>query len=137
MSYQPGTLEAVAYENGAALSRHSLSTVRADSAGVRVDVEPAEGLPVREMIYADISLTDKDGTCLPAKAGLTAAVTGDGVLEELGSGDPKPLTGYTGGVSALFHGRALAIIRTTREHGRVTLSVTAEGYATAVKAIEY
>ena len=137
VTYEPGTLEAVAYENGIELSRYSLSTANADTAALRVDIEPGEGLPVRELIYADISLVDEAGVCFPVNTGLTAAVSGDGVLGGLGSGDPKPLTGYTDGVSALFQGRALAIIRTAREHGHVTLTVTAEGYAPVVKDVEY
>lgn len=137
MNYQPGTLEAVAYENGAELSRYCLSTADAGSASLRVDVEPAEGLPERELIYAEISLADQNGNCLPSDAGLTASVSGDAVLAGLGSGDPKPLTGYADGVSALFRGRALAILRTTKAHGSVTLTLTAEGYAPVEREISY
>lgn len=135
--YEPGTLEAVAYENGAELSRYSLSTAREGTAALHVDIEPGEGLPDRKLIYADISVQDGSGTVLPVCAGLTAAATGDGELAALGSGDPKPLTGYVDGVSALFYGRALAVIRTAKDHGRVILTVTAEGFEPAERQIEY
>lgn len=60
--------------------------------------------------------------------GISALVEGDGGLAGFGSADPKPLTGYTDGVSRMFHGRAQAIVRKTARNGMVALTVGAEGY---------
>ena len=137
VTYQPGTLEAVAYEKGVERSRHCLSTANTETARLCVNIEPVEGLPVRELIHAELSLKDANGTVLPVNVGLSADVSGDAVLLGLGSGDPKPITGYTDGISALFQGRALAVLRTTKEHGKITLSVSAEGYAPVEREISY
>lgn len=126
-AYTPGTLEAVAYEQGRELSRWTLA-----STGKPIClagwVEPGEGLPERELIYVGLALKDETGCFTPARdADLTAQVEGDAELAGFGSGDPKPLTGYTDGISRTFQGRAQAILRTEAASGCVVLTVAAEG----------
>lgn len=119
--YAPGTLEAVAYDRGRELGRWTLKTAGAPL-GLRARVEPDDG----RLAFVDLCLVDGDGMCVPwADVNLTATVEG-GTLLGFGSGDPKPLTGYTDGVSRTFQGRALAIVG--RGEGTATLTVVPEGY---------
>ena len=117
----------MAYEQGRELSRWTLA-----STGKPIClagwVEPGEGLPERELIYVGLALKDETGCFTPARdADLTAQVEGDAELAGFGSGDPKPLTGYTDGISRTFQGRAQAILRTEAASGCAVLAVAAEG----------
>lgn len=122
--YHPGRLEAVAYENGRELGRSELATA-GEKLSLRVRPEGTAG---RELMYVNIALEDEHGVCGSTDVSISAQVEGDGVLAGFGSADPKPLTGYTDGVSRTFHGRAQAIVRKSAEHGTVTLTVSAQGY---------
>ena len=125
--YAPGTLEAVAYEGGKELGRWVLSSTGAPVC-LAGWAEPDEGLPERELIYVDLALKDKNGCFTPAwDVDLTARAEGDAALAGFGSADPKPLTGYTDGVSRTFQGRAQAILRTEAPAGCAALTVTAKG----------
>lgn len=127
MVYAPGTLEAVAYEQGEELSRWLLSSTGMPTC-LAGWVEPGEGLPERELIYIDLALNDEDGCFTPAwDVDITARVEGNASLAGFGSGDPKPLTSYTDGVSRTFQGRAQAILRTEAPAGSAVLTVTAKG----------
>ena len=43
-----------------------------------------------------------------------------------GSGNPKPVYNFNEGVTETFHGRALLILRKTKEGGHGTVTVRAE-----------
>ena len=122
--YRPGRLEAIAYEKGRELGRSELTTAQ-NPLVLRVQPEETDG---RELIYVNITLEDGHGVCMNTDTGISALVEGDGGLAGFGSADPKPLTGYTDGVSRMFHGRAPAIVRKTARNGMVALTVGAEGY---------
>ncbi|MCI8537206.1 MAG: glycoside hydrolase family 2 protein [Oscillospiraceae bacterium] len=123
--YQPGMLEAVAYDNGAELGRSTLSTA-GPACVLKARLEPAEGLPERELIFVRLTLEDARGRLVPCSdCSIQARAEGDVVLAALGSGDPKPLAGYTDGVSRTFQGRALAILRTVSSTGSAVLNVSA------------
>lgn len=125
-TYEPGTLEAVSYENGREVGRCALKT--ADAASARLRVAPELWA---ELIYAPIALTDAQGVVIAdEKATLTCRVTGDAALIGLGSGDPKPAYNYTGDTAELFHGRALAILKKSADTGTALLTVRANGLET-------
>ena len=136
-TWKPGKLEAVAYEDGREAGRTVLATA-GQAVALKATVEPGENLEDRELIYVDLTLVDENGVCVPCcDVDLTAQVEGDGTLAGFGSGDPKPLTGYTDGISRTFHGRALAILRTSAPSGRMTLTVSAPGLPAVVREIAY
>lgn len=135
--YQPGTLEAVSYENGVETGRFRLTSAGKPQA-LEVRVEDPEPVENGELIYTALTLRDENGVCADQEdVPITAQVTGDGVLAGLGSGDPKPLTGYTDGVSRTFRGRAQAIVRRTAPHGTIRLTVTAQGLAPVVRELRF
>lgn len=131
--YEPGTVTAVAYENGAEIGRMSLKT-----AGDAALVLDRENCMDKQLIYVDAVLQDKDG--LPVTDSdmtLTAEVTGDAVLIGFGSGNPKPIHNYTENVSETFNGRALLILKKLKDSGSIHIKVDAENGKTAEISVEF
>lgn len=121
-AYRPGSLLAVAYENGAELGRMELTSAGAVS-HIHLEAEPPEG---DSLIYVDLSLRDdldRVVTCHDSE--LTVQVSGPGVLAGLGSGDPKPTHNYLEPAVRTFRGRALAILRRTGD-GPIALTVSSQ-----------
>ena len=119
--YDPGTLEAVAFQGEAELGRMTLTTAQSGETVLRMESENGA-----ELIYVPVTLTDPAGIVIPEARTLTCTVTGDADLIGFGSGDPKPKYNYTGNVTETWNGRALAILRKTREHGAARIAVNGD-----------
>lgn len=130
LTYEPGILEAVSYENGVVISRCSLSTTGAPHA-IRLTSDCPDTLASlssdgHSLAYISVEIVDKNGVTVPdAALPLSAAVTGVGMLAGFGSANPITEENYTTGSFTSYRGRALAVIRSGYESGEVTLSVTA------------
>jgi beta-galactosidase len=135
ITYEPGTLEAVAYRAGQEVSRTSLTsadgpctlTATADRAEL-----PADGTDVA---FIEVTLTDAAGTVATgADRPLTATVTGPGELAAFGSARPCTEEGYLDGAHTTFDGRALAVVRATGP-GDITLAVSSRDGLTATVTV--
>lgn len=86
LTYDPGTLEAIAYRDGAEVGRTSLTTA-GDVAQMRLDADHAE---VRHgpdaLAYVTLTLLDSAGVQNPANdRAVTFSVEGPAVLQGVGS----------------------------------------------------
>lgn len=121
ISYQPGTLLAVARDGETELGRMELGTT-----GAAVRLEAAVESVGEELIYANLTLRDENGGEAESEdAELHVSISGAGELAGLASGDPKPIHGFTENVTRSFHGRALAILRRTGG-GAITLTAVSD-----------
>lgn len=130
VTYQPGELVAIAYgADGGTLGRTSLRTASGDvSMRLRTD-RTVLAADEQALAFVTVELADSQGTVVPLSGVfLRATVEGAASLAGFGSADPKPPTGFTGGFSATFNGRALAVVRAGAETGGATLEVAADGY---------
>jgi beta-galactosidase len=64
------------------------------------------------------------------------AVSGPGTIAAVGSGDGQSPDLYSGDSFTLFHGRALAVVRTSRNPGQIKLAANADGLAAASVVLE-
>ena len=128
ITYIPGTLEAVSYQNGEEVSRDSLQTTGPLKA-LRLLPEKTElSADGHDLTYVRAELVDESGRVLPdAVLTLRASLTGAGKLATFGSAVPVTAENYTSGTFASYRGRAMAIIRSGYEEGECTLTVSAEG----------
>jgi hypothetical protein len=131
LSYEAGTLEAIAYRGGQEAGRATLATaagpltltLTADSGEL-----PADG---GDVAFVEVTLADAAGTVATgADQVLTATVLGAGELVAFGSARPCTEEGYLTGVHTTFDGRALAVIRATGP-GDVTLEISSADGLTA------
>jgi beta-galactosidase len=135
--YQPGTLEAVSYRDGAEWARDVVQT-----AGPPVALETR---PDREVIRAEVQdlsfvtvrVVDEHGVLAPrANNRIRFTVEGPGDIVATDNGDPTSLVPFPSHEREAFNGLALAIIRTRPgETGRITLTATSEGLRSGVSHI--
>jgi beta-galactosidase len=114
LSYEPGTLEAIAYRAGQEESRTTLATVTGPltlTATACPGELPADG---GDVAFVQVTLADARGTVATGSDRLlTATVSGAGELVAFGSARPSTEEGYLTGVHTTFDGRALAVVRAT------------------------
>lgn len=128
--YQHGELAAVAYTDGKEVGRTSLV-----SAGVelrfQVEIDRARiKANDRDLAFVTISLVDDKGVLNPlADRRVTVTVTGTGVLQGLGSANPKNKESYVNPTHLTYDGQVLAVIRPT-EAGCIDVIIEAEGCET-------
>ena len=127
-SYEPGELTAVAYTAGIEVGRTSL---RSAAGGSRLDLEVDRAVittTVDDLAFVAITLVDERGTVATHPDRLvTVEVSGPGVLQGLGSGDPRGAAATSfDGTTPTYDGRALAVVRPTGA-GRIVITGTTEG----------
>ena len=133
--YQPGSVEAVIYTDGKETGRYTLQTA-GDPAALRIETD-CETLSAgdNELVFADIWLEDANGLVNPgADREITVSVTGCGVLQGLGSGNPCTDEDFFDDHCRTFYGHAFAAIRPTGI-GEIILRVKAEGLGEAEKRL--
>lgn len=126
--YAPGKVEAISYSCGKEISRDVLVTAKEPE---EVYLTP-EKLEMRadghDLICVGIEIRDADGCLVPdASVPLKVKVDGSAVLAGFGSGNPITDEDYTNESTVSYRGRAMAIIRSGYESGRVHVEVSAEG----------
>lgn len=151
ITYRPGILEAVSYNNNSEISRSRLVTAGTPAA-IRLCPEfpgfPANDCVVNgnrpdgsccteeknilvsngcSLVYISVEIVDEDGNVVPdAQISLSAEVSGAASLAGFGSANPITSENYTSGNFTSYRGRALAVIRSGYETGNATLTVRAE-----------
>ena len=133
--YEEGTVTAVAYREGAEPTRIRLRSATGQARLQVVAERPVIRADIADLAFAEISLVDGDGDVFLDEREVTVAVTGPGVLQGLGSGDPVTEEGFTSATHRMFDGRALAVIRPTRA-GEIRVTVSAPGCAPADTIVE-
>lgn len=127
--YKAGKIVAVARNNGQEVARHELQTT---GKAVRLVVEPenpawkADGMDLQ---YVKVYAVDSKGRKVPTATGeVTFEVEGAGSLLAVDNGDHLSNDLYRGvSVKRLYKGFAMAILRSDREAGEVTLKVSVPG----------
>ncbi|MHA7179402.1 glycoside hydrolase family 2 TIM barrel-domain containing protein [Arthrobacter sp. MDB2-24] len=126
--YEPGELTAVAYTGDSEQGRHSLNSA-VSSPTILATIDPAhETVVPGSLVFLDIEIVDEAGTVLAQNdTDVNVSVSGAGVLQALGSANPKTATLYNGMTTQTFDGRALAIVRATTT-GEIRVQISAAGY---------
>ena len=124
LNYQPGTLRAEAGSE-----RSELQTA-GKPAAIRLAAE--ERPTASELTFVAVEIVDAKGRVVPtADTELTFSAGGTATLIAAGNADIKDEDPYFDAKHRAWHGRALAVVRSTGKKGRATLTVTAEGLPTA------
>lgn len=127
--YTPGTLEAISYRGGKEIGRESLtSSGRVSALDMSVDREAvtADG---ESLVHLTITFVDDDGRRDYTNNGLlNLDLEGPATLQGFGSANPVTAEWYSEPRTNAFHGRALAVLRTTRDAGTVTVRVFTPGF---------
>ena len=129
--YKPGELAAVGRtggrEDGRAALRTASGDVRLDARADRAAIDAGGG----DLSYVMIKLRGENGVWnRSAKKAVTVSVEGAGTLQGLGNADPYSEGCFSSDKTwATYDGAALAVIRSGREPGDISVKISAEGCA--------
>ena len=129
LSYQPGELRAVGYQNGRAVCESTLKTA-GPAKRLRLTGD-TQKLAAGEIAYLAVEAADADGT-VAARVSSAVTVTVDGGrLLALGAADPVSEEAYTGPCRRLYQGRLTAVVQAA-EAGRTRVTAQCDGLEAAV-----
>ena len=130
--YARGTLKAVGLQDDKEVDTCQLVTVGdATAIQLRPDLTsiPADG---QGLSYVKVEVVDKEGKVQPnADQLITFTLAGPGTIAGLGNADLKDPTPYQGTQCHVFHGRALVVLRSSRQAGTLDLKAETNGLTAA------
>ncbi len=131
VKYEPGEVKVVVYdEQGREAGQQTIMTagvpaaLKLDAWTAHNDTLTADG---DDLAFITVSLTDAEGTLIPqADDQLTFEVTGAGTFEAVCNGDATSLESFKAPTMKLFNGQLVVIVRSGKQSGTLTLTVTDE-----------
>ena len=135
--YTPGTLKAVGMRGGQAVAE-SILTTAGNAAALRITADRttvnADG---QDLSFLTIEAVDAAGHPQPyADQEVQFSITGPGVIAAVGNGDGQDDASYQGDQRKLFQGRALVIVRTSKQSGPITVTAKAPGLSAGSATIQ-
>jgi len=128
--YEPGTITAIARTDGMECGRCELRSAGTPAA-IKLTADRTEIKPCNDLSYIKAEIIDEDGNPVKyADNGITFEVTGVGILQAVGSGNPKSDEYYSGNTRKVYEGRVMAVVRSTGGTGEIEIRAASE----AVKA---
>ena len=134
IAYEPGTIRAVARKNGQPYAQHQLETA---GKATRLVMETenadwrADGMDLQ---YVRVYATDAKGRVVPTHEGeVTFSVDGPARLIAVDNGDHSSDDLFDGNRKRLYEGFAMAIVRASREAGKVKITASCDGLKPATK----
>jgi beta-galactosidase len=130
--YAAGVLKAVGVVNAKEVGSTTLATA-GEAANIRLTPDrkkiTADG---QDLSFVTVEVTDKDGKLQPnASHALHFTIAGPGVIAGVDNGKLSDTASYAGTSRNAWHGRALVVIRSTKQSGVITLTVESQGLARA------
>ncbi|MCD7834895.1 MAG: DUF4982 domain-containing protein [Lachnospiraceae bacterium] len=132
LTYEPGTIEAINYRGGLEAEHSTLSTAgEAVSIKLTLDnyseADPAKWLcegKNRDLLILQAEAVDKDRNRVPSwENEVFCEISGAGELSGFGSGNPQSEDNYTLGRCHFFEGRALLVVRRTKEQKAIQIQL--------------
>lgn len=136
--FAEGTITAVAYdEEGHEIKDtfgRSFVTTTGDEAKLVADADRKElNADGKDLAYITVDVTDEHGNIVPDAANrVKFTVEGEGELLAVDNGLQTDYQSYTDDNRQAFSGKVLAIVRTTRKAGPITVTCESDGLETAV-----
>ncbi len=136
--YTPGTITAIAYDESGKEVCRDVRTSFGESREVALSVDRPEIIADnRDLVFLTIETKDEQGNPVEnASDYVTVKVEGPGRLLGLDNGDSTDYDAYKGCTRKLFSGKLLAVIGSTAQAGKITVTVSGEGLIPASVEIE-
>ncbi len=135
--YAPGTLKAVGVRDGHDVAESVLTTV-GKPAQLKLSADhtalQANG---QDLSFITVEAVDSEGHLdLNANQDIQFAITGPGVIAAVGNGDGRDTDSYYGNHRKLYQGRALIVVRTSRDEGPITIKATTPGLSDGLATVQ-
>lgn len=127
--YQPGTLTARGFDGETEVGSSSLSTVGKPVAIRLIADRKTINADAQDLSYVQVEVVDEKGQIVPVSDNpeITYEIRGNATLAGVGNGNQADMSSFQQPHKKVYQGRGLAIIRSTRQKGAVTLIATARG----------
>ena len=124
--YEPGEIQVVAYgSDGSVIGEQTIATAGEPTAMSLSSDRNTINADKDDMAFIEVSMTDAKGTFCPTLSDdLTFEVSGAGSFEAACNGDATSLQPFKQPEMKLFSGKAVVIVRSNGERGRINLTVT-------------
>lgn len=135
--YSAGTITAIARSAGKEVARHTLEAA-GKAVALRLEVENPDGWRSDglDLLYVKAYAVDKKGRTVPTASGeVTFEVAGAARLIAVDNGDHSSDELFAGNTRTLHSGFAMAILRSSKTPGKVTLKATSPGLKSAEVAV--
>jgi beta-galactosidase len=135
--FQPGELKAVAMSGESVKAEHVLQTA-GKPAKMKLSADrDSISATGQDLSYIMIELLDEMGTGHPGAENLLHfEIDGPAKIIAVASSDPASTESFTGQKRKAWKGKALVIVKSTKETGTINLSVSSEGIEPASVSIE-
>jgi len=132
LPYQPGELKAVGMKGDQKVESTVLKTAGAASqiklTADRTEIK-ANG---QDLSFITIEITDTDGIIDPNATNLlNFEIDGPGTIIGVANGDIKDTDLYVADSRKAFHGRAMVVLRSTKQPGKIQLKVSSDSLSTS------
>ncbi len=121
--FEPGVLEAIGYIDGKEVTSHRIGTAgKAHQIKLEADrnTVSADGM---DLVYVTASVVDENDILVPSATDeIEFSVSGAGEIIAVGSADMLSDEPYVGNRRKAFEGKALLVIRSTREPGKINIA---------------
>ncbi len=133
VTYQPGEIKAIAYNNGVIIGE---TVVKTSGEPSQIKLAPDRSILIpngSDLSYILVEVSDKNGNPCPlADQMIQFKLDGPAVIEGVGNGNPQSTEPFVSDRRKLFYGKAMLIIRTLEnEEGKITVTATSEGLRSA------
>ena len=124
VDYEPGTLTAVAYENGEEIGRMDMKTA---SDHHKIVLIPEKNVREEELLFVAVEIQDEKGVLVTDDdQEITLDVDGAAQVLGFGSGNPKPAYNFNEGKTKTFNGRGQIILKRVDDNAEICINVQAE-----------
>ena len=136
--YEPGEVKVVAYdEKGNPAAEKSIRTAGKSHHLVLTTNRKTLDANGDDLAYITVQVADKDGNIVPTDSrAVKFSVKGAGSFEATANGDPTSLRSFQKPEMDLFSGAATAIVRSSKEGGKLNFTATAKGVKPATISID-
>ena len=134
--FEPGSLKAVAYQNGKQVAVDEIHTAGAPAKVKLVADRASIHSGGDDLSFITVRIEDKDGHLCPTADNLVHfAVTGAGSIEAVDNGDAATVEPFQADHRKAFSGLALLIVRGKDQPGKIHVVATSEGLSQATAEI--
>jgi beta-galactosidase len=126
--YAPGALRAVGMRGDQAIAESVLATA-GNATTLRISADRTEvKADGQDLSFLVVEAVDAEGHLQPnADQEVQFSISGPGAIAAVGNGDGQDDASYHGDRRKLFQGRALVVVRTSRESGPITVKAGTPG----------
>ena len=126
--YSPGTLKAVARNNGKIVCTDEVQTAGSPAKIILIPDRKEINADGRDLSYVKVEVADNEGRICPNADNLIKFnVKGEGTIAGVGNGNPISHEYFKSNERKAFHGLALVIIQSTDKNGEINITANSNG----------